>query len=126
MDVGKSYWECECVFPPTATPISVVLPGDESGPFAEARAIYLAVIEEFDELVARALPAIGKAYREWTGRALSENVRDDLELSGLAIDSPFADGLSRWQVTFETVGEQWIGITIPFIDGIPQEAVVDG
>ena len=77
---SKSYWECEWLFPPTGTRISISLPGNREGPRAEARAF--------------------------------------------GVEDPAATP-REWDISFETTGSKWLGITIPFVGDKPQDPVVD-
>ena len=46
------------------------------------------------------------------------------EVAGFDVEDATQDPL-RWDVAFETTGEKWLGISVPFIGDEPQTAVVD-
>ena len=46
----------------------------------------------------------------------------DVTLAGFGVEGPVAVP-TRWDIAFETVGQKWLGITIPFIADEPQEPV---
>jgi len=43
----RSYWEAEWMFPPTGTPVSIGIDGDESGPRSAARQWHLGLPSRF-------------------------------------------------------------------------------
>jgi hypothetical protein len=47
-----------------------------------------------------------------------------VKLAGFDVEDPKARPLER-DISFETTGEKWLGIVIPFRGDTPQEAVVD-
>lgn len=123
-DPSKSYWECEWTFPATGTCISIRLPGTTDGPYPESRAFYLALVPEFDRILAQVRPVLDGVFREWLNRPLSDDLWQDVTLAGFGIDDP-REMPRQWDVAFETTTPKWLGITVPFIGDHPQEAVVD-
>jgi hypothetical protein len=67
---------------------------------------------------------LAKAWRVWYEAELPEDIFDCLRLSSFQVEDPDARPL-RWDVMFETTGEKWLAMSIPFIDDVPQKAVVD-
>ena len=47
-----------------------------------------------------------------------------VKLSGFSVENPQAYPVA-WDISFETTGDKWLGITIPFVGDEPREAVVD-
>ncbi|MEK7685722.1 MAG: hypothetical protein AAB466_09895, partial [Verrucomicrobiota bacterium] len=45
-------------------------------------------------------------------------------LTGIGLEDPRRKPLA-WYLFFETIGDELLGITIPFLDDIPAEAEVD-
>lgn len=120
----KSYWEAEWTFPPIGYKVSIGLPGDKAGPLPEARAFFLSRIGDFERLMSLVRPRLDAVCRQWLERPLSENMWADVKLAGFGVEDPTATPVS-WDVSFETVGERWLGITIPVIGDAAQEAIVD-
>jgi hypothetical protein len=124
-DPAKSYWEGEWLFPPTGTRIAIGLLGTrEDGPLPESRAFYLATIPRFEEILEQVRPALERVFSEWLSRPLPANVWVELKLSGIGLEDPRATPL-EWDVSFETTGSKWLGITVPFVGEEPEDAVVD-
>lgn len=123
-DPAKSYWEAEWLFPPTGTRVSIGLPGTKEGPLLESRAFFLALIPEFERIMTRARPVLDQVFSEWLGRSLSVDLWSDVTLAGFGVEDPRTTPL-EWDVSFETTGPKWLGISIPFVGQQPQEAVVD-
>jgi len=121
----RSYWECEgWVFPATQTRVGVSLPGNLEGPTADARRFYRELAGEFEHHLLRARPEMDKAFETWIGRRLSPNLWDDLVLSGFNVEDPGATP-PIWEVMFETRGDKWLAITIPFVGNVPGIPVID-
>ena len=120
----RSYWEGEWKFPPTGTDISIALPGDERGPLEAARQFYLGLPSRFEAIVQEARPALQKVFLEWLEQDLPENILTVVTLAGFDIEDLTEQPLN-WDISFETTGEKWLGITIPFVGDVPQEATVD-
>jgi hypothetical protein len=120
----RSYWEAEWSFPPTRTPVAIALDGDESGPRPETREWHLALPSRFDEIVQLAKPELAKVLKSWLELELPEDIFTVVKLSGFDLEDPRAEPVS-WGVSFETTGDKWIGITIPFVGNVAKEPVVD-
>lgn len=120
----RSFWECEWQFPPTRTIISIGLPGDENGPTEEARRFYLSLPDRFERIVAAVRPRLSDVWTTWLQTDLPVDIFRATKLAGFGLEDPQARPL-RWDVAFETTGDKWLGITVPFIDNAPQEAIVD-
>lgn len=119
-----SYWECEWKFPNTDTIISISLPGSQNGPLPEARKFYLGLPPQFDDILARARPKLEKVFLEWLGMDLPDDIFSQLKLAGFGLENPGA-GVVEWDISFETTGDTWLGIIIPFSGDDAQDAVVD-
>ena len=120
----NSYWEGEWLFPPTGSRVSIALPGGIEGPEPQARAFYLSLPARFDELLRRVRPGLEKVFRDWIGRPLHHDPWRDVQLSGFGIGDHRAVPIT-WDISFETIGDKWLGITIPFNGDVPQDPVVD-
>jgi hypothetical protein len=120
----NSYWEGEWLFPATGTKVSIALPGGPEGPDPQTRSFYLALPAQFDDLLNHVRPALDKVFRDWIGRPLHGDLWEDVRLSGFGISDLRTVPIS-WDVGFETNGEKWLGITIPFLGDVPQDPVVD-
>jgi hypothetical protein len=121
---GRSYWEGEWLFPPTETKVAISLPGTLEGPSDSGRAFYLKLPAEFDQILRRARPVLDRVFLEWIGRPLNADLWQDVTLGGFGVENP-AVVPTTWDVGFETKGEKWLGITIPFVGDRPQDPVVD-
>jgi hypothetical protein len=121
----RSYWEGEWLFPATKTPVAIALRGTvEGGPDAQSRAFYLSLPERFDRIMELARPSLDCVCREWLGRPLNADVWGDVKLAGFSVEDPGAVPAS-WDVSFETSGEKWLGITVPFVGDHPEDPIVD-
>jgi hypothetical protein len=120
----QSYWECEWTFPKTGTVISIALRGGESGPLPEARKFYLGVLERFEQILAAARPELGRVFKSWLQQDLPANIFTVVKLSGFGVEDLKTQPI-EWDISFETTGEKWLGITIPFVGDEAQEAVID-
>lgn len=120
----RSYWECEWTFPKTGTAISVGLLGGESGPLQEAREFYLSLPGRFEQILAAARPKLAHVFKTWLQQDLPQDIFTVLNLAGFGVMDLKAQPLD-WDISFETTGEKWLGIIIPFHGDTPQEAVVD-
>jgi hypothetical protein len=124
-DPAKSYWEAEWLFPPTGTRIAIGLPGTkEGGPLPEARVFYLATVPRFAEILARVRPALDRVFTRWLSRPLPADLWSELKLAGIGLEDPRTTPM-EWDVSFETTGTKWLGITVPFVGEEPGDAVVD-
>ena len=119
----ESYWEGEWKFPKTGTVISIGLKGGEGGPLPEARQFYLTLSSRFDQILALARPKLDEAFKRFQ-QELPQDIFTVLKLAGFGLEDPKAHPL-EWNISFETTGEKWLGITIPFEGDTPQKAVVD-
>jgi hypothetical protein len=120
----RSYWEGEWLFPPTATRVSIALDGDESGPRPETRKWHLGLTARFQNILQLARPELEKVLKKWLQQELPQDVFKAVKLSGFGVETPAAHPVA-WDISFETIGDKWLGITIPFIDDQPGEAMVD-
>lgn len=120
----RSYWEGEWVFPVTQSAISIALPGDESGPLPESRQFYLDLPGRFEGVLAAARPKLAEAFVSWLDQELPEDIFNVVKLAGFDVEDPKARPL-EWDISFETTGEKWLGIVIPFRGDMPQEPIVD-
>ena len=119
-----SYWEGEWLFPATRTRVAIALPGGLDGPDIEARKFYLGLPARFDQLVKQVRPGLDRVFQEWIGRPLNTDLWQDVQLSGFGVEGVNIVPIT-WDVAFETTGEKWLGITIPFVGDSPQDPVVD-
>jgi hypothetical protein len=55
---------------------------------------------------------------------LPQDIFTSVKLAGFGVEDPKADPI-EWDVSFETTGQKWLGIRVPFTGDTPQEAVVD-
>jgi hypothetical protein len=120
----RSYWEGEWLFPRTRSAISIALRGGEDGPLPESRQFYLDLPGRFEQVLSAARPKLAEVFRNWLNQELPEDIFAVVKLAGFDIEDPKAQPL-EWDISFETTGEKWLGIVIPFRGGTPQEAVVD-
>ena len=120
----KSYWECEWEFPNTESTISIGLLGGEEGPLPEAREFFLGLPPRFDDILIKARPSLEKVFSEWLEMDLPEDLFSELKLAGFGLEDPRADKV-RWDISFETTGEKWLGIIVPFEGDSALDAVVD-
>jgi len=121
---ARSYWEGEWLFPPTHTKVSIALPGAADGPDASGRAFYLSLPERFADVIGRCRPLLDRVFQEWLGRPLSADLWSDVKIVGLDLEAP-SQRPFEWSVGFETLGEKWLGVNIPFLGEQPQEPTVD-
>ena len=120
----NSYWECDWNFPNTGMNVSITLPGDEAGPFPESREFFLKLPAGFDEILNQTRPKLQAVFREWLNQTLPENIFTEVKLAGFDLEDARVSPI-QWNVSFETLGDKWLGITIPFLGNIPQDAIVD-
>jgi len=120
----RSYWECEWTFPTTGTTVALAIPGTEDGPQPEARMFYLSLPARFEKILALCRPPLEEVFGKWLGQSLPEDTLGVLELSGFGLEDS-RERPVRWNVSFETTGEKWLSITIPFVGDTPGEALVD-
>jgi hypothetical protein len=120
----RSYWECEWKFPNTGTEISIALLGDEHGPSPEARQFYLSLPGRFDQILAAARPQLQEVFREWLQQDLPQDIFTVLKLAGFGVEDAKQQPV-HWDISFETTGDEWLGIIIPFVGDTAQKATVD-
>ena len=120
----RSYWECEWMFPPTGNKVFIALRGSESGPESVMRDFYLSLPNRFEEIVEACRPSLEPVFKEWLSKPLPADIFSDLKLSGFSVED-LATKPVRWDVSFETTGEKWLGTTVPFVDGTAMAADVD-
>ena len=120
----RSYWECEWSFPSTGTVISIGLPGGEDGPLPEARHFYLSLPGRFEHILAVARPQLTDVFATWLQQDLPQNIFTVVKLAGFGLEDATSKPL-HWDISFETTGDKWLGIVIPFVGDAVQEALVD-
>ena len=120
----KSYWEGEWNFPSTGTGISIALPGDEHGPLAEARQFYLGLPDRFETVIDAVRPALQKVFQQWLKQDLPKDIFTLVTLAGFDVEDLGEQPLN-WDISFESNGDKWLGIVVPFVGDTPQEATVD-
>lgn len=123
-DPEQSYWECEWTFPKTGTVISIGLSGDESGPRPEARQFYLSLPGRFEQILECARPRLEEVFRAWLDEDLPKDIFTVVKLAGFGLEDAKTKPV-EWDISFETTGEKWLGINIPFVGDMAQQAVVD-
>jgi hypothetical protein len=120
----RSYWECEWNFPKTGDVVSIGLPGPEAGPLPESRAFFLALPDRFESILEAVRPKLSQVFRNSLSRDLPEDLFSELKLAGFGLEDPRATSVA-WDIAFETTGEKWLGITVPFVGNVAQEPTVD-
>jgi hypothetical protein len=120
----RSYWEGVWQLPGSAYSIEVFLRGGEDGPSEDARAFYLNLPDRIDSILKWCRPPLARVFETWLNSYLSDDLLRELKLTSVGVDDPRARPV-RWSVSFETTGEKWLGITIPFVDDVAGEAEVD-
>jgi hypothetical protein len=63
-------------------------------------------------------------WASWFASELPEDLFSAVKLAGFGLEDARARPL-RWDVGFETIGDKWLGITVPFVDDVAQAAAVD-
>ena len=120
----RSYWECEWQFPATKSPVSLALPGDRTGPNPRARDFYLGLPGRFESIISVCRPELQRIFRESLETELPDDIFSQLKLAGFDLENPDATPL-KWEISFESTGKKWLGISVPFVDNTPQQATVD-
>jgi len=120
----RSYWECEWSFPKTGTVVGIVLRGGEGGPLPEARQFYLSLPARYEQILVACRPRLEQVFNEWLHQPLPQDIFSVVKLSGFGLEDPREQPV-QWDVGFETTGDDWLGITIPFVGETAMEAVVD-
>ncbi len=109
------------MFPKTGSAVVIAPLGAESGPTHEAREFYLGLRERFDQILPACCPRLQQVFYEWL---LPQGIFTVLTLSGFGIENPKEEPV-HWDISFETKGDKWLGITIPFVGEAAMEAEVD-
>ena len=120
----RSYWECEWPFPNTTTIVAITLQGGESGPMPEARHFYLSLPERYEQILVACRPRLEQVFDHWLHERLPQDIFTVVKLSGFGLADP-KERPVRWDIGFETTGDKWLGITIPFVGDTAMEATVD-
>jgi hypothetical protein len=120
----RSYWECEWTFPKTNTVVVIAIRGSERGPLPEARQFYLSLPGRFEQVLNACRPGLERVFNDWLHQPLPSDVFSLVTLSGFDLDDP-NEQPARWEVSFETRGANWLGITVPFVGDTAMEALVD-
>lgn len=120
----RSYWECEWKFPKTGNIISIGLPGTEAGPSPESRAFFLDLPGRFESILGAVRPKLSQVFRSYLDEDLPEDLFSAVKLAGFGLDDAKAAPV-HWDIAFETTGDKWLGITVPFIGEFAQEPTVD-
>jgi len=63
-------------------------------------------------------------FKIWLQQELPDDIFKVVTLSGFSVEDPQAQPV-EWDIMFETTGDKWLAITIPFVGDEPKEAVVD-
>jgi hypothetical protein len=128
MHIGKhperSYWEGRWTLLGFAHVVEVFLRGGEDGPNGDARRFFLTLPGRFEQILESCRPPLASVFRGWLNRDLPDDIFSELKLASVAADDPQMSPL-RWSVSFETTGENWLGITVPFVDDAAGDAEVD-
>ena len=120
----RSYWEGEWIFPPTGTVVGIGLDGDETGPRSVCREWHLQLPSRFTQILLLAKPELSKVFKSWLNQELPDYIFSVVTLAGFGVVDP-QNVPVEWDVSFETTGDKWLGITIPFVGNVPKEGVVD-
>ncbi len=120
----RSYWECEWIFPPTGTVVVITLQGDEAGPTSESRRFYLTLPGRFQEILTASRPKLEQVYKSELGEPLPQDIFTTLKLTGFGVKDPYEQPV-RWDISFETTGDKYLGVLIPFIGNTAMEPEVD-
>jgi hypothetical protein len=100
------------------------LDGPESGPLPEAREFYLSLPARFEQIIAAARPKLAEVFKTCLQQELPQDIFTVVKLAGFGVEDLKAKPL-RWDIGFETTGERWLAIHIPFEGDIALEPVVD-
>ena len=119
-----SYWECEWLFPRTGTRVSIGIPGNENGPDPKAREFFLALPDRFERTIDACRPKLKDVFSAWLQQELPQDIFSVVTLAGFGLEDPSGSPI-ECNVAFETTCDKWLGITIPFVGEIAQEAGVD-
>jgi hypothetical protein len=123
-----SYWEGEWTFPPTETTISIFLPGDESGPYPESRQWNFDLIPRYPKILELAKPLLTSKLADmadwWLEGDMPEDIFTVVRLTGFGVTDPRTDPI-EWNVSFETIGDRWVSVTVNFVGDEPEVASAD-
>lgn len=61
---------------------------------------------------------------DWRKQQLPQDMFSAVKLTSLGVENPLEQPV-RWHVGFETTGDDWLGITIPFVADTAMEPEVD-
>lgn len=120
----RSYWEGEWTFPATRTAVGITLRGGENGPNPEARQFYLTLPSRFDSILKACRPRLEQVFRDWRNQQLPQDIFTVVKLTGFGVENPQEQPI-QWDVGFETMDDDSLGITIPFVGDTAMEPVVD-
>ena len=122
---SESYWEGEhWSFAHTKTEIAVFLPGDESGPLPQGRDFLLGIADRYEEALSASVLRLREVFTEYLNRSLPQDIFSEVKLVAIGIEDVKTTPIS-WDISFETTGDDWLGIKIPFVGMESQPAVVD-
>lgn len=102
----------------------IASPGGLEGPLDAGRELDLQLAKDLDRIMRAALPVLNRVFRDWLGRSLNADVWEDVTLAGVGVEDPSSAPV-EWDVSFETKGPTWLGITIPCMGDQPQDPAVD-
>ena len=91
---------------------------------AEARQFYLSLPGRYEQILAAARPQLKEVFRTWLQQDLPQDVFTVVKLAGFGLEDAKAQPV-RWDISFETTGDKWLGIIIPFVGDTAQKATVD-
>jgi hypothetical protein len=120
----RSYWEGKWKMPGPEHSVEIFLRGGEAGPTQDARRFFLNLPDRFEQIAGRCRPPLAKVFREWLNRDIPDDIFSELKLASFDVEDPNGHPL-QWSVSFETTGERWLGITIPFVDDVAGDAEID-
>jgi hypothetical protein len=110
----RSYWECEWRFPSTGTVVLIALDGDESGPTAESRQFFLGLPGRFQQILALCRPVLEQVYKDEKHEPPPPDIFSPFKLLGFGVKDP-RENLIQWDVSFETNGDDYLGVLIRFM-----------
>ena len=120
----RSYWEGEWVFPGTDTVVAISLDGDENGPKPRTREFYLGLPARFTQILTLSRPQLQQVFQKWLHKPLPPDICSAVELSGFSLEESESNPV-HWNISFETIDDPWLSVTIPFVGDQAMEAIVD-
>jgi hypothetical protein len=120
----RSYWEGQWTLPSTGTLVEVSLPGGETGPLLSAKEFIFGLPDRFEQIFAAARPKLEQVFQRSLRQELPVNMSTAVKLCGIGVENPEGRPI-HWDIYFETTGPRLLGITIPFVDDVAQDAVVE-